>query len=135
MSLILLKRVSVQMKDHGIAEYLLIPDLPDELLYGPHSVAIQLANLWRLRRERPFMAASVDEQVWPDSLGVDDIAYLRSLPSLTVGGRPGSRIARYVGQGDISPLSLRNEEDFLLLLPQPPPSELPLWPQLSRCAE
>jgi hypothetical protein len=130
MSLFLLKRVSVQVGEHGIVACLLAPDLPAALLYGPQSIAIQLANLWRLRRERPYLVASSEGPSRQGPTGEDDLAYVQSLPQLCVEGRPGARCARYVGQGDVSPLMPRDEEDFLLLLPHPPPEMLPSWPHI-----
>jgi hypothetical protein len=56
----------------------------------------------------------------------EDIKYYESLPDLPLAG--GS-YWKYVGSGDISSFIPSGEDESLLFLPQPPPTELPSWPR------
>src|SRR5262249_42437793 len=59
--MLLLKRAGKQETGTTTVKYFLLPDLPAQFLYGPMFYAVLLANLWRLRRDRPYAVASVGE--------------------------------------------------------------------------
>jgi hypothetical protein len=128
MSLLLLKRSAPQLLPGGITEFLLIPDLAPQALYGPLHNAICLANLWRLRRKRPYVAGSIDEEQCLVRMEPKDSEFLQSLPVLRIRGGDNSRSIRYVGVDDLSVLLPYDEDDFLLFFPAPPPGEIPRWP-------
>lgn len=130
MGFILLRRVGAQATDGGVNQWLLIPDLDTDALYGPLSDAVWLSNLWRLRRERPFVLASVDEDRFSQGPASTDAEYVRQLPVRQMEGAAEGRSLRYPGVGDISPFVPADEDEFLLLLPQPPPQVIPPWPAM-----
>jgi hypothetical protein len=129
MSLLLLKRSIAEVLPSGIAQFLLVPDLAPEALYGPLYDAIRLASIWRLRRQRPYVVGSIDEEQGLETLRSTDIEFLRSLPVLRIEGGDSSRSVRYVGVDDLSLFLPHFEEDFLLFFPAPPPEVIPRWPQ------
>ncbi len=130
MSLLLLRRVGRSWTELGLVHHLLAPEVPPSSYGGSAFDAVVLANLWPLRRGRPYVAVGYDDTCWSRTPESEQIEYWESLPRLAVAGRETAGRLRYVGEGDVSPVVPRSEDDLLLLLPSVPAAELPSWPEL-----
>ncbi len=125
MSLPFLKRQEKDVLCEGILEYLLTPDLPSKQFHSSWYELVVMRALCRLSRDHPYTVVCVDVQSFTERSPLEDVGYFDSLPSLSLNGK---NILKYVERGDISPFVPKSEDEFLLLLPTTPPSDLPPWP-------
>jgi len=123
MPLILLKRVGRAWRDGSVVHYLFVPDVPEQQTNEHVTEAITLANIWRIRGDRPHLVAGVGDE--SRTAG----SYVQSLDTRSVEGREDARPLIYVGIGDVSPLVPQTEDDVLLFFRQVPPRVLPSWPE------
>ena len=124
MSLVLLKRAGAPWRDGLMIHYLLAPDLPEEHTNEQVILAIMLANMWRIRRDRPYVVACVEDESRATN------SYVQTLDTRRVENTPSTRPLIYVGTGDVSPVVPRTEDDSLLFFRDVPPPILPSWPKL-----
>jgi hypothetical protein len=107
MSLLLLKRGASSWQDGPVFHYLLLPILPTAAMSEQLIEVIILANIWRIRRNRPFGVAFVE-----DSRRTMN-SYVESLDTRRIEGAQGERPLIFVGTDDLSPFAPRTDEDLL----------------------
>ncbi len=123
MSLSLLKHACPPWQDDSVIHYLLLPLLPDSVRNEQLIDAVILSNLWRIRRDRPYVVAYVEDETRTTD------PYVQSLETRRIDGSQSPRPFVYVGMGDVSPLVPRTEDDMLILFRDVPPRILPSWPR------
>lgn len=130
MALMLLKRVGMAWQESGLIHQLLIPDLREVDLKSHMYEAVVLANLWRLRRGRPYCVVCLTDDTVKRYLSEEDRNYIDSMDSRLIEGHKSTGSLVYIGTKDIFPFVPRCEDDFILLCPEVPPEVLPRWPYL-----
>lgn len=126
----LLERVGQRSRIGKVQKYLLLPALPCELLFDSLWDAVWLALLGRLRRDRPYVFAWMNETYYAADLRPDDARYLQSLPRLWDNNERGVRPIRYVGVDDASLYIPASEDGGVTFLPHPPPRVNPGWQEI-----
>ena len=126
---LLLRRSGMAVKENGLVEWQLVPNLTPQQDCGAVRAALLLATAVRLRRERPHVVVFVDEQAAGRGGFAADRSFIQSCVKLGVTGRLNSR-PYYVKNGDPSPFVSEGVASFILFLPERPPSVLPAWPDM-----
>lgn len=112
-----LQLVDKTVEANGVMQYLLIPDLTSEQLYSPLYQSVVLSICWRLRRNRNYVLASIDEGRIKGYYSPEDEYYVRSTPVVRLIQYDATYIHAYQLKEDISPFMPVSEDDFLIFLP------------------